>query len=132
MLGRRMALGTAASTWLPAPRIQVPNQVLALLQEGLLLALRVLEDDKLAVPHLCCGQFPLLRSISGQLLCTTGSQLAYLAVSALLRRLFIFVRLRGCRCSGLTLSISIILFFFLGVVDDWNKDTLPCVVTINW
>ena len=83
MLGRRVALGIAASTWLPAPRIQVPKQVLALLQEGLLLTLRILEDDKFAVTHLLGGQFLLLRSLSGQL--CTGGQLAYLAVSALRR-----------------------------------------------
>ena len=89
-----LALCVAASTRLPILLIQVPEQVLALLQERLLLTLRILKDDKFTIAHLCGRQFPLLRPLCHQF--NIGSELFYLFISFLLlsRRFFLFVFIR--------------------------------------
>ena len=130
MLARRMALGAAASTGFPTPRIQVPEQVLALLQERLLLALRVLKDNKFSISHLYwCRHLALLSPLSHQF--HTSSKLAYLYFLFCWRRwflffFFIFIRRYGCRRSGFSFSI---FFFSLRIIMNWNKDTLSRVVT---
>ena len=94
ILAWRLALGVAASTWLPILRIQVPEQVLALLQERLLLTLRILKDDKFTISHLCGRHFPLLRPLCLQL--NIFSKLFNLLISLFLlsRRFFLFVFIR--------------------------------------
>ena len=126
-----LALCVAASTRLPILRIQVPEQVLALLQERLLLALRILKDDKFTITHLCGRKFPLLRPLRRQL--NIGSELFDLLISLLLLSkqffLFVFIWRRGCCCITLITSILFLCLIF-GVLMNRNKNTLSCMVAI--